>query len=108
MKDKGDVIDIELNITPQKIEAKDEVYLSMSLAQDRDNDESGSALDFISLSIDGMDKLSEFVEVKQEDGSIEWQEVDKTQIKLGEFLSFILIEFFASKDLLTITGAGRF
>ena len=84
MKDKGDVIDIELNITPQKIEAKDEVYLSMSLAQDRDNDESGSALDFISLSIDGMDKLSEFVEVKQEDGSIEWQEVDKTQIKLGE------------------------
>ncbi|BAS67188.1 hypothetical protein [Bathymodiolus septemdierum thioautotrophic gill symbiont] len=84
MKDKGGTIDIELNITPQKIEAKDEVYLSMSLAQDKDNDESGNALDFISLSIDGVDiEIPEFVEVEQEDGNIEKQEADKTQIKLG-------------------------
>ncbi len=84
MKDKGGTIDIELNITPQKIEAKDEVYLSMSLAQDKDNDESGNALDFISSSIDGVDiEIPEFVEVEQEDGNIEKQEADKSQIKLG-------------------------
>jgi hypothetical protein len=29
MKDKGGTIDIELNIMPQNIEAKDEVYLSI-------------------------------------------------------------------------------
>jgi hypothetical protein len=35
MKDKGNTIDVELNIVPQKMEVKDEVYLSMSLAQDK-------------------------------------------------------------------------
>jgi hypothetical protein len=72
MKDKGDTIDVKLNIVPQKMEAKDEVYLSMSLAQDKDNDESGNALDFVSLSIDGVDiEIPRFVEA------------DKSQIKLG-------------------------
>jgi hypothetical protein len=84
MKDKGNTIDIELNITPQKIEAKDEVYLSMSLAQDKDNNESGNTLDFVSLSIDGADiEIPEFVEVEQEDGNFEKQEADRSQIKLG-------------------------
>lgn len=87
MKDNGNTIDIELNITPQKTEEKDEVYLSMSLAQDKDNDESGNALDFISLSIDGVDiEIPEFVEVEQEDGNIEKQEADKSQIKLGRLV----------------------
>jgi hypothetical protein len=84
MKDKGGTIDIELNITPQKIEAKDEVYLSISLAQDKDNDEGGNALDFVSLSIDGVGiEIPGFVEVEQEDGNIEKQEADRSQIKLG-------------------------
>lgn len=86
MKDKGDTIDIELNITPQKIEAKDDVYLSMSLAQDKDNDESGNALDFVSLSKDGVDiEMPDFIEVKK-DEEIEKVKVDKSQIKLGKLL----------------------
>ncbi len=84
MKDKGDTIDVELNIVPQKIQAKDEVYLSISLAQDKDSDESGNALDFVSLSIDGVDiEIPKFVEVKQSDGSIQKQKANKRQIKLG-------------------------
>ena len=84
MKDKGDIIDVTLDIVPQKMTEKDEVYLSMSLAQDKDNDESGSTLDFVSLSINGTDiEIPEFLEVKQEDGNIEKQEANKSQIKLG-------------------------
>jgi hypothetical protein len=86
MKDKGDTIDIKLNITPQNIEAKDEVYLSMSLAQDKDNDESGKALDFVSLSIDDMDvEILDFIEVTK-DGETEKIKTDKSQIKLGKLL----------------------
>jgi hypothetical protein len=71
MKDKGGTIDIELNIMPQNIEAKDEVYLSMSLAQDKDNDESGKGLDFVNLSIDGVDvEIPDFIEVTK-DGETE-------------------------------------
>ncbi len=84
MKDKGNTIDVELNIVPQKMKAKDEVYLSMSLAQDKDSDESGNTLDFVSLSIDGVDiQIPKFVEVKQSDGNIKKQEANKSQIKLG-------------------------
>ncbi len=87
MKDKGATIDVELNITPQKMSAKDEVYLSMSLAQDKDNYESGNTLDFVSLSINGVDiEIPEFVEVEQKEGSIEKQKADKSQIKLGRLL----------------------
>jgi hypothetical protein len=72
MKDKGDTIDVKLNIVPQKMEVKDEAYLSMILAQDKDSDESGNALDFVSLSIDGVDiEIPKFVEA------------DKSRIKLG-------------------------
>jgi len=86
MKDKGGIIEIELNITPQKIEAKDEVYLSMSLAQDKDNDESGNALDFVSLSIDGVDvEIPDFIEAKK-DEEIDKVKADKSQIKLGKLL----------------------
>jgi len=86
MKDKGDTIDIELNIMPQNIEAKDEVYLSISLAQDKDNDESGKALDFVSLSIDGINvEIPDFIEVTK-DEETEKIEADKSQIKLGKLL----------------------
>jgi hypothetical protein len=119
MKDKGNTIDVELNIVPQKMEVKDEVYLSMSLAQDKDNDESGRALDFVSLSIDGVDiEIPDFIEIEK-DGVIEKIDANKDQIKLGKLLEkqaykvIATIEkpknvFFASKDLLTISGAGRF
>ncbi len=86
MKDKGGTIDIELNIMPQNIEAKDEVYLSMSLAQDKDNDESGKGLDFVNLSIDGVDvEIPDFIEVTK-DGETEKIKADKSQIKLGRLL----------------------
>jgi hypothetical protein len=86
MKDKGNIIDVELNIVPQKMEVKDEVYLSMSLAQDKDNDESGRALDFVSLSIDGVDiEIPDFIEIEK-DGVIEKIDANKDQIKLGKLL----------------------
>lgn len=86
MKDKGNTIDVELNIVPQKMEVKDEVYLSMSLAQDKDNDESGRALDFVSLSIDGVDiEIPDFIEIEK-DGVIEKIDANKDQIKLGKLL----------------------
>jgi hypothetical protein len=51
---------------------------------DKDNDEGGNALDFVSLSIDGVGiEIPGFVEVEQEDGNIEKQEADRSQIKLG-------------------------
>ncbi len=76
MQDNGDTIDVKLNATPQQqTQQKDEVYLSMSLAQDKDNDENGGALDFVSLSIDGKD-----IEIAN---SVKAQQADTKQIKLG-------------------------
>jgi hypothetical protein len=84
MKDKGDTIDVELNITPQKMEAKDEVYLSMSLAQDKDNDESRSALDFVRLLINGVNvEIPDFTEITK-DEKTEKIEADKSQINVGK------------------------
>ncbi len=85
-KDNGNNFTVNLYITPEKMEAKDEVYLSISLAQDKDNDESGSALDFVSLSIDDEDvPIPDFIEFKK-DGVIQQKEADKSQIKLGKLL----------------------
>jgi hypothetical protein len=97
MTDNGDTIDVKLNITPQKMEAKDEVYLSISLAQDKDNNEGGSALDFVNLSIDGAAiEIPEFVEIKQKDGNIEKQKADKCQIKLGQLAKLQTYEIMAT------------
>ncbi len=84
LKDNGDTFDVELSVTPSKIGEKDIVYLSMSLAQDSDNNEVGSGLDFINLSIDGNAiEIPDFIETNK-DGVIEKEEADKSQIKLGK------------------------
>lgn len=83
-KDNGDTFAINLSVTPQKMEAKDEVYLSMSLAQDSDKNEVNSGLDFVSLSIDGKDVLiPNFIEFEK-DGIMQQEKADKSQIKLGK------------------------
>ena len=84
LKDNGNTFEVKLSITPQKMKAKDDVYLSMSLAQDSDKNEAETRLDFINLSIDGISiDIPEFVEVEK-DGKIEKQETTKSQIKLGK------------------------
>lgn len=79
----GDTFTINLNVTPEKMEAKDEVYLSMSLAQDSDKNEVDTALDFVSLSIDGADvSIPDFIEFEKDD-VMQKEGADKSQIKLG-------------------------
>ncbi len=86
LKDNGDNFTVNLYITPEKMEAKDYVYLSMSLAQDNDKNEPSTGLDFISLSIDGQDiPIPEFIEFEK-DGVMQTEEADKSQIKLGKLL----------------------
>lgn len=83
-KDNGDTFTINLNVIPEKMEEKDEVYLSMSLAQDSDKNEANTGLKFISLLIDGVNiEIPDFVEFEK-DGVIEKEEADKSQIKLGK------------------------
>lgn len=85
-KDNGNTFTVNLNITPQKMEAKDEVYLSMSLAQDNDKNKVDTGLDFVSLSIDGNDiSIPDFIEFEK-DGIMKKEKADKSQIKLGKLL----------------------
>lgn len=86
-KDNGNTFAVNLSIAPQKMEEKDEVYLSISLAKDTDNNETDSALDFVSLLINGNDILiPDFVEVEK-DGIIQKEGANKSQIKLGRLLT---------------------
>ena len=86
-EDCGDKFNIMLGITPNKIESRDDVYLSISLAQDNDKNEAGIGLDFIDISIDGINiELADFIEVDK-DGVIEKEEANKSQIKLGKLLA---------------------
>lgn len=86
LKDNGDTFTVNLRVCPEKMKAKDEVYLSMSLAQDNDKNEAGTGLDFIGLSIDGVDvEIPDFVEFEK-DGVMQKEEADKSQIKLGKLL----------------------
>jgi hypothetical protein len=83
-KDNGDTIDLKMRINPQKINSQDDVYFSISLAMDTDNNSTDSALELTNLSIDGREVLiPEFVEVEK-DGEIEQIPADKTQVKLGK------------------------
>lgn len=84
--DNGNTFDVVLSITPQKMEAKDDVYLSMSLAVDSDKNEADSALDFVNLSIDGQNiAIPDFIE-SEKNGVIKKEEANKTHIKLGKLL----------------------
>jgi hypothetical protein len=85
-KDNGDTLDIEMSIQPQKIDAQDNVYFSISLATDTDNNSSDSALDFTKLSVDGRNiPIPEFVDVEK-DGLVKQEPADQTQINLGKLI----------------------
>jgi len=82
-KDNVNTIDVIMKVLPEKLDLKDEVYFSVSLAMDTDNNSTDSALDLIKLSVNGKDILiPDFVEIEK-DGEVKQEPADKTQIKLG-------------------------
>ena len=82
-KDNGETIDVMMRVRPEKINLKDDVYFSVSLAMDTDNDSTDSALDLIELSVNGRSiSIPDFIEIEK-DGEIKKEPADKTQIKLG-------------------------
>lgn len=85
-KDNGDTLDILMDVLPQKIDGKDDVYFSISLATDTDSNFSDSALEFVAISIDGDNvPIPKFVDIEK-DGCIVQEPADQTQIKLGKLL----------------------
>ena len=74
-KDYGDTVDVVVNIMPKKNLSRDEVYFSVSLAEDNDYDSSSTALEFISVTLDGNGVL---IPKPSVDNS-----TDNTQINLG-------------------------
>lgn len=83
-KDNGDTIDVIMRIQPHRIDSKDDVYFSVSLAMDTDNNSTDSALDLIKLFVNGKDTpIPKFVDIEK-DGEIKQEPADQTQIKLGK------------------------
>ena len=83
-KDNGDTMEVFMSVKPQKMDIRDDVYFSVSLAQDTDNNSIDSALELIKLSIDGRDvPMPDFIEIKTGDG-IEKYDADRSQVKLGK------------------------
>lgn len=67
--DKAGKWEVKLRIVPNKMDANDDVYLSMCLAEDNDQEEAKTYLDFAGIKMNGQ--------------SIEMPEKNKRQIKLG-------------------------
>lgn len=83
-KDNDDTIDVIMRIKPHKIDLKDDVYFSVSLAMDTDNNSTDSALDLVKLFVNGKDTpIPEFVDTEK-NGEIKQEPADQTQIKLGK------------------------
>lgn len=83
-KDNGDTIDVVMKVLPEKMAANDEVYFSVSLAMDTDDNKTDSALDVVRMSVNGKDiPIPEFINVEK-DGEVKQERADITQIKLGK------------------------
>lgn len=83
-KDNGDTIDVVMKVLPEKMAANDEVYFSVSLAMDTDDNTIDSALDVVRISVNGKDiPIPEFIDVEK-DGEVKQERADITQIKLGK------------------------
>ena len=82
--DEGDQWKVRLRVVPKNQEsAKDEVYLSMCLAEDNDNEEANTYLDFMAVEINGRTiKIPDFVDVEK-DGKWTRGPANKSQVKLG-------------------------
>lgn len=86
-KDNGSTLNVKMSVQPQKIGVQDDVYFSISLATDTDNNFADSALEFINISINGKDiPVPEFVDVEKDGCIVVKEPADKTQIKLGRML----------------------
>lgn len=82
-KDKGDRWEVELRIMPQKVDAADDVYLSMCLGEDNDKNDVKTYLDFIKVRINGESiELPDFVEIEK-DGELTKEPANKSQVRLG-------------------------
>ncbi len=82
--DEGDKWKVQLRITPKnKEDARDDVYLSMCLGEDNDNEEAKRYLDFSVVEIDGQTiDIPDFVDVERGAEVIQ-EPANKSQIKLG-------------------------
>ena len=67
--DKGGKWEVKLRIVPNKMDAKDDVYFSMCLAEDNDKEEAKTYLDFMNIKLNGK--------------SIKVPDDNKRQVKLG-------------------------
>lgn len=105
--DNGDTFTVYLQVTPQKIKARDDVYLSISLAQDSDKKEVETGLDFVNLSIDDKDMpITDFIEFTK-NGVIQKEENDKSQFKLGKLLKEQIYNIVATIEKpKKVTGIG--
>ncbi len=83
--DEGDEWKVRLKIIPKKQEdSKDEVYLSMCLSEDNDNEETKTYLDFIEVEINGKTiEIPDSIDVKK-DGKLIQEPTNRSQVKLGQ------------------------
>lgn len=84
-KDNGAKMDVMMNVQPHNVGANDEVYFSVSLAMDTDNNSTDSALEITRLCVDGKDiAISKFIDVEKDDGEVSQELADNSQIKIGK------------------------
>ena len=82
--DKGDKWEVKLRIVPNMMDANDDVWLSMCLGEDNDNEETKTYLDFIAVEINGKTiEIPNFIAVEK-DGKLIQENANKSQIKLGQ------------------------
>lgn len=83
-KDNEDnTLDVVMNINPQHMDSRDDVYFSVSLAMDTDNDAVDSALKIQNILVNNKKvDMPDFIEVVQ-NGETTQEPADKTQVNLG-------------------------
>ncbi len=81
--DKAGKWEVRARIVPNKMDARDDVYLSICLAEDNDNEKVTSYLDFIAVQINGQTiDIPDYINVKK-DGELIQEPANKSQIRLG-------------------------
>ena len=82
--DEGDKWKVRLRIIPVNQEdSRDEVYLSMCLSEDNDNEETKTYLDFIEVEINGKTiEIPESIDLKKDEKMIQ-APANRSQVKLG-------------------------
>lgn len=83
--DEGDKWKVRLRIIPVNQEdSRDEVYLSMGLSEDNDNEEAKTYLDFIEIEMNGNTiEIPDFIDVIR-DGKLIQEPANRSQVKLGQ------------------------